>query len=593
MPIGEIQSQPFDIGPPLGGISDVPQENGVQVVYLDNILPSSGRWETAPVYRDLELNRPCDLGIYVAGVAPFARIFTIGYKHIGDSFHVYYTATHDTRRVEVDLTDFYGEMPLREDPYSFASLARRIYFAGGQRLYEVDLTTLEPIPVTFTAGRESQTVSYIVTPPPVRSVFAFDGRLYLTLSQEVDLETHSTVDPNDPLMGKVRGADPSKLNLDGTIHYTPADFLFTDPYEPDHIQWYSSFNVDDDGSEVTAVVPHMGAIRIITSKGVWSLDGSTPGSWTMVQEQRCGGSRHPGSVQVVGGVLMWTGDNAFWRWDGNGISQVPNTKWLFGGGSSLPSQYIDVAEFVRVLFFWNNASRFSVRAASYLAGKYYVAVCNKDDLSSGLNAAVVIEIATNAISLVSNWSLNSGRQTLCDAESSGILGNGGGLLMGNPTGYTLQYIPAQGGPYGYPYRQIKWVVAVHASSWTRQNLTRLSVRHTSQPVSSTGFVYSVDDVASGGKWDRNTTGGNDAKTLPLVGTEGGIVWGSYTPGATGKWQPSTPADAHSIWYAAAPVTIDYDISALGRQLVIGQDSTFGISARFEQITIQWHQEAAP
>lgn len=593
-----MADQVVRIGAPFAGISEVPDERGIQTILLQNLLPREGVLETAPQWRTLDADRPSNRGVYVFGVQQNATVITLaelaaawtwtaadGTVYTVPSGHVLYIASQSTRKVVIDLTDFYGEKPAINEPYSFASLGRKVYFAGGGDVYQVDRNTLEPIPVTFAEGREQNTVPYITGRIGVRRLAAYNGLMWYIPTTDQDLPTHFTVDTTDPMI-----KDPSRVNTNGTVRYGPGQILFSDPYEADHVKWLSAFNVESDGCELRAAVPWNGNLLLLTTNGCWALSGDNASNWTMQQLSAYADCQWGATAVAIGQTVLWCGWNALWRLDTEGgIRPVRGLEWVFSWGQTVADS---VRGYNRYNQFWVDSDRANMPlcATDYNGGRYYV-------LGGVPGHQLIVEVATEASTVTVD--VVAGVTVPVSVESTRLL-QSGGMLGGTPTGLRAMMVgdDVSGGLCFAGFR-------------LRSNGLALNrIHHVAATVVGIGtaiiFTFeALDEKVRKVRYGYTSTkpdyidGYMATPEFPVGGANvESSSWGA--PGATTPaWQAAAGALTTPRWTSDAPVFYEQNCNKAGRDLLVWvflSGSTIAITPKpaiLEQLVISYTEEALP
>lgn len=542
-----MPEQALSLGPPFKGATDNWNAQEPQVLRLEGWLPDGGALLSAPPLVEIETSRPCNRGGYVSGWRDDAIFITVGADANND---IIYTATRRSTTVIVNLSEYYGEHPKRERPYRFATLGGTIYLAGGQQVFQVDNNSLVPTQMLCETGRESGTIPYIIGRIPARDLVVHNDRMFYVLDETMDFATDFEVDTSDPYVYNM-----GQVQTNGMIRYTTNMYMFSDPYEPNHVKFYSGFTVDDDGAEVVGLAPWNSGLLVLTNKSSWFLSGDSTDTWAQTKLSGYSGCVATGSIASVGNQVWWLDTYNIWYADpSEGIQQAPN-----------------IAKFLRKYVDWT-PPRLASSGASFLGGRYYVVSLFSKMRDSNV---VVVERATGATAF-----LDDGIDCLFDADASGVF-DGGGLLAMTGSTVSAYFNDGTGGSRDC------------VAEW-RVKLDRV------KELAATRFLCSFDMtpaeakvIAIGLMDSSRITEDGDSDTYPLVTTntysrtmtppigEEGSRWDHF------RWLADSAAigTATPRWMPQLPFVFDAPLEARGRDVVVTFQATVRKATRVEEATL--------
>ena len=542
-----MPEQAFPLGPPFAGMTDDWDTSTPQVLLLDGLLPDSGGLLSAPPLVTMETGRPCQRGGYVTGWKEKAIFITIGTDASND---IIYTATRGSTTVVSNLTEGFGEHPKRPQPYKFATLGGKVYFAGGQQVFEVDANSLEPSQMLCETGRESGVIPYIIGRIPARDLVVHNDCMFFALAETVDFPTDFEVDASDPYV-----TAQANIQTNGMIRYTTGMYMFSDPYEPNHVKFYNGFTIDDDGCEVVALADWNSGLLVLTNKSAWFLGGDSVDTWVHSKLSGYAGCVAPASVAVIGNQVWWADVYNIWCADpSEGVKAVPG-----------------ITKMLRDYIAWGE-SQYMSSGAPFLGGRYYAVSLYAPNSQSNV---IVVECATGATAF-----LDDGVDVLCGCDSEGVF-DGGGMLAMTGSIVSAYFNDGTGGSRDC------------IAEW-RVNLDRVNERTATRLVASFNLTPASAEARAIGLMDlqRITSSGASA-TYPLVDIttysttmtppigEEGSRWDHFS------WV-ATPAPAGSVtprWAMKMPCIFDAPLEARGRDVCIDLHFTVRRATRLEEATL--------
>lgn len=537
----------FPLGPPFRGVTDMWNPQEAQVITLDGLLPDAGGYLTAPPMVSVETNRPADRGMYVTGWKGRAVFITVGTSATNE---IIYTASRGSTTVVVNLTDWFGECPKRKYPYAFATLAGRTYFAGGQQVFQVDPYSLIPSQMLCETGREEGTIPYLTGRIPARSLAVHNGCMFFVMDETCDFTTDFLVDPSDPYV-----KNTAAVQTNGMIRLDTSNYLFSDPYEPNHVKFYNSFDIDDEGAEVMNLIEWNSGLLVLTNKGPWYLGGDSELTWTQSKLSGFAGCVAPASMTAIGNRVYWLDTYNVWYADPDtGVQAVPN-----------------IAKFLRTYIDWN-PDRIASSGAAFLGGRYYVISLFSRDYAS---AMIAIETATGAACL-----MDVDVDVLFGCDQTGVF-DGGGMLAASGSDIYAYYNDGTGGT-----RQV-------TVEW-RVNMDRVAERTATRFVASFDLTPVEASVRALGLMDScRITASGVSTTYPLVGIASSSTTMTPPIGEEGsRWDyfnwVATPAPAGTVtprFACQTPFVFNGDVEARGRDILIDFRFTVRKATRLEEATL--------